>query len=263
MNIWACVKRVPDPEGGIETTPDGLGLDEDAVRWMIDPGGEVAVEQALRFKEALETGSVTAIRVGPLANDDPLIAALAMGADEAVLVEAPHGLDAASTAAALHQTLMTAGTAPDLILCGDRALDQGNGQVPYLLAARLGWPVAGSALGLGLGRNSLILEREGEGGARETYRVPLPAVVAVSPYLVQPRYTALPLIKRARSRPIRHLDLVQLGIGSDSERVRVEAVEPAADRVAGEIFEIGDERSMEQIVEALIQRLRREAGVLE
>lgn len=67
MNIWACVKRVTNPEGGMEITPDGFVVEEDAVRWMIDLGGQVAVQQTLRFKEALRTGSVTAVRLGPSA----------------------------------------------------------------------------------------------------------------------------------------------------------------------------------------------------
>ncbi|MEZ5447015.1 MAG: hypothetical protein R3F45_14740 [Gammaproteobacteria bacterium] len=68
MNIWACEKRVTNREGGIEITPDGLVVDEDAVRWMIDLGGQVAAQQTLRFKEALRTGSVTAVRLGPSAD---------------------------------------------------------------------------------------------------------------------------------------------------------------------------------------------------
>lgn len=263
MNIWVCVKRVPDPEGGIEIAADGGGLDEDAVRWMIDAGAEVAVEQALRFREALGTGTVTVVRVGPPADDDPLVAAMAMGADEALLVEAPYQLDPARTALALQRALAASASAPDLILCGDRALDQGNGQVPYLLAARLGWPVAGPALALALDGRALILHREGDGGVREAYRVPLPAVVAVGPHLVQPRYAALPLIKRARSRPLHRLDLAGLGVGAEAERLRLEALEPAPDRAAGEIFDASDEHGVEQAVEAVIQRLRSQAGVLE
>ncbi len=126
MNIVVCVKQVPDTETKVVPTADGNYIETSAIKWIMNPYDEFAVEQALLIKQTNAAANVTVIRVGSVRDSEALRTAMAMGADDAILVEAPDNLDSFSIAKALKGGLDKAAKKPDLILAGKQAIDDGR-----------------------------------------------------------------------------------------------------------------------------------------
>lgn len=198
MLILVPVKRVPDPYARVLPLPDRSGLDLSDVKMDMNPFDEIAMEEAARKRE--EFGArVIAVSIGDSACEDTLRKALAMGADEAILIEADEPLDAGVVAAELEA--LARELRPDLVLMGKQAVDDDTNAAGSMLAARLGWPIATSAAALRLEAGSAEVVCEGDEGEL-TLRVSLPAVVTADLRLNEPRYIALPGILKARSKPL-------------------------------------------------------------
>ena len=245
------VKRVPAPETKIRLLPDGSGIDVEGVTFVVNPFDEIALEEALRIRERDGVEEIVAVTIGTEECVEQLRTALAMGADRALLVEAPQPLDSLAVATVLRAVV--AREAPDMVLMGKQAIDDDSNQAGQMHAALLGWPQATfvSKLEFIDGGGRIESTRETDAGL-EVIRVRLPAVVTPDLRLHEPRYVSLPGIVRARSKPVDTLTLAELGV-SPSSTSRTLGLTPPPSRAAG--VRVRD-------VDELVSRLRDEARVL-
>ncbi|MBS1718586.1 MAG: electron transfer flavoprotein subunit beta/FixA family protein [Armatimonadetes bacterium] len=199
MKILVPIKRVVDPYAKVRPLADGSGIDLTGQNFAINPFDEIAVEEAARIKERDPSTQVTAISIGGPEVEDQLRKALAMGADESILVESTAEWDSPSVADELAAYLKDNPT--DVVIMGKQATDDDNNQVGQMLAAKLGWPQATFASKIELKPGEAVVTRETDTG-EETLSLPLPAVITVDLRLNEPRYIALPGIIKARSKPL-------------------------------------------------------------
>jgi electron transfer flavoprotein beta subunit len=226
MKIVVCVKQVPDTETRVQIAPEGTGIVESDVNWIVSPYDEFAIEEALKIKEA-QGGEVVVVTVGPDRSQSALRTALAMGADSGVHVKdaALEGADTLATARALAGAIGTLGPV-DLVLCGQQGVGGDNSQVPGLLAEILDLPQVTVAVKLEVQDGKASVEREIE-GARETWETSLPAVVSAQKGLNEPRYASLKGIMAAKKKPIEVLDAAGVGLdaAAAAPKVKVTAME--------------------------------------
>jgi len=195
----------------------------------VNPFDEIALEEAIRLKEAGKATEVVAVSIGSAEAQEQLRTALAMGADRAILVQTNDPLDAPSVAkilAAVYQREQ-----PNLMLMGKQAIDMDENQVGQMLAAMLDLPQATFASNITIENGTATVERETDNGI-ETVRVPLPAIITADLRLNEPRYVALTGIVRARSKPLETLTPADLGV-QPRARVRLTQVEAPPARKAG------------------------------
>ena len=197
MKILCPVKRVVDPYAKVKPLPDGSGLDTGAVKFDVNPFDEIAVEEAVRMKEKDPSVTITAVSLGGPEVEEQLRKALAMGADDAILIENSLPLDSSVVAAEL--AVIALGY--DLVLMGKQSTDDDNGQAAQMLAAKLGWPQATFASSITIEGGIATVTRETDTG-EETLVLPLPCVITTDLRLNEPRYIALPGIIKARSKPL-------------------------------------------------------------
>jgi len=258
MNIVVLVKQTFDTEEKVVLSGDAVS--EDGVKFVINPYDEYAVEQGLLMREAAGGGTVTVVSVGPARAGEALRTALAMGADEAVLVDDDRiPGDEYAVSRVLAAVVAGLGAAPDVVLGGNFSVDNGAGQVAVRLAALLGLPHIASVTALSAGGGVARAVRDAEGDA-ETYEVPLPALFTAQQGLNEPRYPTLPGIMKAKKKPFRTLTLDDLGLSPDgvaAKTARVGVALPPA-RAAGRLI-TGEPAS--QAAE-LARLLREEAKVL-
>ncbi len=200
MNILVFVKRVPDTESKIKIGPDGKGIVEEGLNFIISPYDEYAVEEALRLREA-KGGKVTAISVGQEGALLVLRKCLAMGADEAVLLKdtTPESFDGLKTAAAISSFIKQRFPDFDLLLFGKQSFGADNGQVPAMVAEFLGVPQVNVVVKLTMEGREGVAFREIE-GAQEKVVFSLPAVISAQKGLNEPRYETLKGIMAAKKR---------------------------------------------------------------
>jgi electron transfer flavoprotein beta subunit len=199
MDIVVCIKRVPATDTAIKIAADGKSVDLAGVTFEMNAYDEFALEQALRIKEQLGTGSVTIVTLGPKDAKKQLDDGLARGADKAVLLATTEWVfDGASTAEALAAWLKTVPC--NLVLCGRQAVDADNNQLPANLATRLGFACVTEVSKLTLADGVLTAERDIE-GAREVVTCKTPAVISCQKGLNEPRYANLKGIMAAKKKP--------------------------------------------------------------
>ena len=256
MNIVACVKQVPDTETLIKVKPDGSGIVEDGIKWVMNPYDEFGVEEALRWKEKFG-GDVTVVSVGPARVMETVRTALAMGADKGILIDDPslYGADALATARALAAAIKT--IPYDVIFCGQRAIDDDSGQVGAVLAELLGFPQVTLVTKLEVVDKTVKAVRPIE-GAQLTIEATLPCVITCQKGLNEPRYASLPGIMKAKKKPVDIKKAADLGITADVKAKVVKVVPPPA-RPPGKIVE-GEEPA--QKAATLVKLLREEAKVI-
>jgi electron transfer flavoprotein beta subunit len=200
MKVAVCVKRVPDSTTKVRVGGDGRSIDPAGVEWVLGPYDEIALEAALRLKEAGKAEKVTVLCLGPKEATKEVRTALAMGADEGVLlVDGGGERDAADVAAALAGELRALGA--DLVLFGWKAIDSDQASVPHFVAAALDRPCVSFATGIEAEGGGLTVHREIEGG-EEVLQVPLPCVVTAQKGLAEPRYASLKGIMAAKKKPL-------------------------------------------------------------
>jgi electron transfer flavoprotein beta subunit len=220
MKIFVCLKQVPDTESRIQVRADKSGIEETGVKWIMNPYDEFAVEEALKLREAKGAGTVTVVSVGPKSRvTEALRTALAMGADDAIVIDSGEHLDSFWTAKALAAAIQKEG-AFDIVFAGKLAIDDNAASVPQIVAEFLNVPHVTVASKFTAGSTYLI-EREVEGGAREVFEVQGPCVIAANKGLNIPRYASLPGIMKAKKKPLKELSLTDLGITVDKLKVRL------------------------------------------
>jgi len=249
MKILVPVKRVVDTNVKIRVKADGTGVDLANVKMSMNPFDEIAVEEALRLKEAGKATEVVVVSIGTDKSAETLRTGLAMGADRAILVKT----DAANVeplAVAKLLKAVIANEAPGLVILGKQAIDDDSNQTGQMLAALLGWPQATFASKVALGDSSVDVTREVDGGL-ETLRLKLPAIVTTDLRLNEPRYASLPNIMKAKKKPLDETSPETLGVDASPRLTVLKTVEPTG-RTAG--VKLGT-------VDELVAKLK-QAGVL-
>lgn len=239
MRIYVCIKQVPDTETKIKLKSDGSGIDEAGVKWILNPYDEYAIEEAVKIKEGNgNTPVVTAITVGPKTRvTEALRTALAMGADDAIVVDAPAEVDG-FTAAKLMAAAIKKEAAPNLVLTGRLAIDDNAASVGQFLAEFLAIPHVTVVSKLTFANDQLTAEREVEGGTREIFAIRGPALIAANKGLNNPRYASLPGIMKAKKKPVKELTPADLGIEVKAKvkhvRFQMPADKPAVKMITGD-----------------------------
>lgn len=262
MNIFVCVKQVPDTETKVTPNGDKTFIETTNIKWIMNPYDEFAVEQALLVKQANADSTITVLRVGSVKDTEALRTAMAMGADESFLVDAADNLDSYSIAKALKGAIEKSGKTPDLILTGKQAIDDDCLQVPQILAQMLDMPSVSVIVGFEQEGDKLTVKREVEGGALEVYEMNKPAVIACNKGLNTPRYASLPGIMKAKKKPLTTLSLADVGVSDADRRVKYSNFQLPPEKPPGKKFEAMEADQRAEAVKQVVNLLRTEAKVI-
>lgn len=249
MKVLVPVKRVVDYNVKVRVKPDGSGVELANVKMSMNPFDEIAVEEALRMREAGTVAEVIAVSIGPAKAEETIRTALAMGADRGILVETDELVEPLAVAKILKSVAQS--EAVDLVIAGKQAIDDDCGQTGQMLAALLGWSQATFASEIKIEGDSAIVTREVDGGM-QTISVKMPMVATTDLRLNEPRFASLPNIMKAKKKPLDKKTVADLGIDI-APRLKVLSTEEPQTRQAGVIVNSVDE---------LIGKLKDEAGVL-
>ncbi|WP_343312934.1 electron transfer flavoprotein subunit beta/FixA family protein [Brucella sp. BE17] len=229
MKVLVAVKRVVDYNVKIRVKGDGSGVELANVKMSMNPFDEIAVEEAIRLKEAGKVTEIVAVSVGPAQAQETLRTALAMGADRAILVKTDEAVEPLGVAKVLKGVVEA--EQPDLVFLGKQAIDDDANQTGQMLSALLGWSQATFASKVDLSDGSAKVTREVDGGL-QTIDVKLPAIVTVDLRLNQPRYASLPNIMKAKKKPLD--EKAPADFGADiAPRLKVLKTEEPSGRKAG------------------------------
>lgn len=262
MNIFVCVKQVPDTETKVQPNGDKTFIETSSIKWIMNPYDEFAVEQALLVKAANAGSTVTVVRVGGVKDTEALRTAMAMGADDAILVDAEDNLDSFSIAKALKGAIEKSGKSPDLILCGKQAIDDDCLQVPQVLGQMLDLPSVAVIVGFEQDGDKVTVKREIEGGAIEIYELNTPCILATNKGINTPRYASLPGIMKAKRKPMETLTLADVGVTAEDRRVVYSDFQLPPEKPAGKKFDAMDEAAQAGVVAEVVGLLRNEAKVI-
>jgi electron transfer flavoprotein beta subunit len=230
VKVLVPVKRVVDYNVKVRVKADGSGVDLANVKMSMNPFDEIAVEEAVRLKEAGVVTEVVAVSCGVTACQETLRAALAIGADRAILVETDVELQPLAVAKLLKAVCDK--EQPKLVICGKQAIDDDANQTGQMLAALAGWPQATFASKVTLAEGKAQVTREIDGGL-ETLSIALPAVVTTDLRLNEPRYATLPNIMKAKKKPLDTVKPADLGVDVAPRLTTLKVAEPPK-RSAGE-----------------------------
>lgn len=249
MKILVSVKRVPDYATKLRVSSAGDGYETEGIKWVVNPFDEIAIEEAIRIKESGKATEVVAVSVGPADCGQQLLAALALGADRAILIKTDAAVD--SDLAARAMEFVYRKELPRLVIMGKQATDSDSGQAAQIVATRLGIAQACFASKVSLAETSVDVVREIDGGL-ETVRVPLPCVISTDLRLNTPRYASVMGIMKAKKKPMETIELSATGI-DPATKVRIRKVSLPEARKAG--------RKVASVQE-LVQVLKNEAKVI-
>jgi len=219
MNIYVCIKQVPDTETKIKLNAESSGIDTAGIKWIMSPYDELAVEEALRVKEKNAGSTVTVLAAGPVRVVDALRTALAMGADNAIHVDLPESADNFLTAKSIAGALKKEAKI-DLVFTGKEAIDDGAAQVSQLIAEFLDIACVTVALNIEYGANQVKCKREIEGGAFEMIEASMPVLIAAQKGLNEPRYASLPNIMKAKKKEVKTLKMADVGTSEADQKIR-------------------------------------------
>ncbi len=249
MKILVPIKRVVDYNVKIRVKSDGSGVDLANVKMSMNPFDEIAVEEAVRLKEAGKAEEIITVSIGTKKTQETLRTALAMGADRAIHIVSDEVIEPLAAAKLLKAVVEEEN--PGLVLLGKQAIDDDCNQTGQMLAALLGWPQGTFAYKLELEGEKAVVTREIDGGL-QTVSLNLPAIVTTDLRLNEPRYASLPNIMKAKKKPLEEKELGSYGVDTATRHSIVTTTEPAA-REAGVKVET---------VAELVEKLKNEAGVL-
>lgn len=249
MKILVTVKRVVDANIKVRVKTDQSGVDTSNLKMAMNPFDEIAVEEAIRLKEAGKAQEIVAISMGPSPCQDTIRTALAMGADRGIHVASDLELQPLSVAKLLKALIER--EQPQLVIMGKQAIDDDSNQTGQMTAGLLGWPQATFISKLDWEGDRLIATREVDGGL-ERIGLKLPALLTVDLRLNEPRYASLPNIMKAKKKPIETIAAEALGVDIAPRLRMLKVVEPAL-RQSG--MRVPD-------VQTLVQKLRDEAKVI-
>jgi electron transfer flavoprotein beta subunit len=237
MKILVAVKRVVDFNVHIRVKPDGTGVVTDNVKMSSNPFDEIAVEAAVRLKQAGIATEVVLVTIGPQVAQDVVRTGIAMGADRGILVRTDSQPEPLAVAKILAR--IVADEAPRLVLLGKQAIDDDSGQTGQMLAGLLGWGQGTFAQNLAIDGDAVEVTREVDGGL-QVVSLQLPAVVTVDLRLNEPRFVTLPNVMRAKSKPLAVIDLASLELDT-APRVRVLETTQPPSRNGGLVIDSADE----------------------
>ncbi len=257
MKIFVCIKQVPDTETKIKIAADGNSIDPTGIKWVMNPYDEYAVEEAVKLRDANPGSQVWVLSAGPKARViESIRTALAMGADEGIVINADN-LDSLATAKALSEVIKAEGGA-QIIFSGKLAIDDNAASVPQMVAEFLKVPHTSVVSKFNYSAESVTVERDIEGGAKEVVQMMNPSVVAANKGLNMPRYASLPGIMKAKKKVIKEIEFSSLGVAATEVKTKyvgfaLPAEKPPVKMIAGD--------ASAQVSE-LAKLLREEAKVL-
>jgi electron transfer flavoprotein beta subunit len=249
MKVLIPIKRVIDANVKVRVKPDNSGVELTNVKMAMNPFCEIAVEEAIRMKEAGTASEIVVVSCGTQQAQETLRTGLAMGADRGILVQSEQPLEPLAVAKLLKA--LADREEPGLIILGKQAIDGDNNQTGQMLAALLGWSQGTFVSKIEKPNGAIEVTREVDGGL-ETVELTMPAVITVDLRLNEPRYASLPNIMKAKKKPIDTLTPEELGVDVSPRTTTLEVVEPPA-REAG--VKVGS-------VAELVDKLRNEAKVI-
>jgi electron transfer flavoprotein beta subunit len=249
MKVLVPVKRVIDYNVKVRVKADNSGVELANVKMAMNPFDEIAVEQALRLREAGGADEIIAVSIGPAQNQETIRTALAMGADRGIHIETSHDIEPLAVAKLLKAIVEREN--PGLVLVGKQAIDDDCNQTGQMLAALLGWAQGTFVSALEVTGDKAKVVREVDGGL-EHLEINMPAIVSVDLRLNEPRYASLPNIMKAKKKPLDSLTVDDLGVDITPRLTIVKVEEPAA-REAG--IKVAN-------VKELVEKLKNEAKVI-
>ena len=250
MKILVPIKRVVDYNVKVRPLSDNSNVDLNNVKMAVNPFCEIALEEAVRLKEAGKATEVIAVSVGQTDSQEQLRTALALGADRATLVETDSLLEPLAIAKVLQKIIED--EKPDLIILGKQAIDGDNNQTGQMLGALLDYPQATNASEVSINESSISVTREIDGGL-QTLELTIPSIVTTDLRLNEPRYASLPNIMKAKKKELNVIPASNLGIDLGS-RTELLSVELPPSREAGIMVETVDD---------LVDKLKNEAKVIQ
>ena len=249
MKVLVPVKRVIDYNVKVRVKADGSGVDLANVKMSMNPFDEIAVEEAVRLKEAGVAEEIVVVSIGPEKAQDQIRQALAMGADRGILVKAEG--DPESLAVAKILKAICEAEQPGLVMMGKQAIDDDRNQTGQMLAALMGWPQGTFASEVKKDGEKLSVTREIDGGL-QTISLSLPAVVTADLRLNEPRYASLPNIMKAKKKPLDVKDAAEFGVDMTPRLTKLKVTEPPKREAGIKVDSVED----------LVAKLKNEAGVL-
>jgi electron transfer flavoprotein beta subunit len=249
MKILVPVKRVVDFNVKVRVKGDGSGVELQNVKMSMNPFDEIAVEEALRLKEAGKATEIVAVSIGPQQAQETIRTALAMGADRGILVKTDGIIEPLAVAKILKGVVEE--EKPELVILGKQAIDDDCNQTGQMLAALLGWPQGTFASKVVIEGTDLIVTREVDGGL-QTVKLKGPAIVTTDLRLNEPRYASLPNIMKAKKKPIAEKTPQSYGVDVAPRLEVLKTVEPPKRQSGIKVASVED----------LVGKLKNEAGVL-
>jgi electron transfer flavoprotein beta subunit len=249
MKVLVPVKRVVDFNVKIRVKTDGTGVELGNVKMSMNPFDEIAVEEAIRLKEAGEVTEIVAVSIGPQQASETIRTALAMGADRGILVKTDGIVEPLAVAKILKS--IAEAEEPRLIILGKQAIDDDCNQTGQMLAALLNWAQGTFASKVVIEGESVRVTREVDGGL-QTLKLKLPAIVTTDLRLNEPRYASLPNIMKAKKKPISEKSPADYGVDTTPRLEILKTTEPPARKAGGKVSSVTE----------LVSKLKNEAGVL-
>jgi electron transfer flavoprotein beta subunit len=249
MKILVPVKRVVDYNVKIRVKSDGSGVELANVKMSMNPFDEIAVEEALRLKEAGKATEVVVVSIGPAQAAETIRTGLAMGADRGILVKHDSLVEPLAVAKILKAVVEA--EAPGLVIMGKQAIDDDCNQTGQMLAALLGWGQGTFASKVELAEGTVDVTREVDGGL-QTVGLKLPAIVTTDLRLNEPRYASLPNIMKAKKKPIDEKTPADFGVDVTPRLTVLKTSEPAGRKAGVKVADVAE----------LVSKLKSEAGVL-
>lgn len=249
MKVLVPVKRVVDFNVKVRVKSDGSGVDLANVKMSMNPFDEIAVEEALRLKEAGKATEIICVSIGPAQAAETIRTGLAMGADRGIHVKIDTPVEPLAVAKILKKIVDE--EKPDIVILGKQAIDDDCNQTGQMLAALLGWPQGTFASKLVIEGNSASVTREIDGGL-QTVKLNLPAVITTDLRLNEPRYASLPNIMKAKKKPIGEKTAEELGVDASPRLKILKTSEPSGRKAGVKVKTVAE----------LLDKLRNEAGVL-
>jgi electron transfer flavoprotein beta subunit len=249
MKILVPVKRVVDYNVKIRVRPDGSGVELANVKMSVNPFDEIAVEEALRLKEAGKATEIIVVSIGPAAAAETIRSALAMGADRGILVKTDQIVEPLAVAKVLKA--VADAEQPGLIILGKQAIDDDCNQTGQMLAALLGWGQGTFASKVVIGDGSIDVTREIDGGL-QTVALKLPAIVTTDLRLNEPRYASLQNIIKAKKKPLAEKTAADYGVDAKPRLNVLKTVEPSTRKAGVKVGSVAE----------LVEKLKNEAGVI-
>jgi electron transfer flavoprotein beta subunit len=249
MKIVVPVKRVVDYNVKVRVKGDGSGVELANVKMSMNPFDEIAVEEALRLKEAGKATQVVVVSIGPAQASETIRTGLAMGADRGILVKAEGAVEPLAVAKILKKVAEE--EQPGLIILGKQAIDDDSNQTGQMLAALLGWSQATFASKLEVEGSDFKVTREVDGGL-QTVKLKGPAIVTTDLRLNEPRYASLPNIMKAKKKPIAEKAVADYGVDITARLEVLKTTEPSGRKAGVKVKDVAE----------LVSKLKNEAGVL-